>query len=143
MIFQGNNSRLVSQRCAMKVVIVDDSVLVQERLTIMFAGLNGVEVVGTAQDAPEGTSVIRELNPDVVILDIKMPVGSGIDVLRDIKESNPLIKVVILTNYPYEQYRRKCMDLGAEYFFDKSSEFERIPEILEQLRKENSREDGQ
>ena len=127
----------------MKVVIVDDSVLVQERLTIMFAGLNGVEVVGTAQDAPEGTSVIRELNPDVVILDIKMPVGSGIDVLRDIKDSNPLIKVVILTNYPYEQYRRKCMDLGAEYFFDKSSEFERIPEILEQFRKKNSQEDGQ
>lgn len=127
----------------MKVVIVDDSVLVQERLTIMFAGLKGVEVVGTAQDAPEGTSVIRELNPDVVILDIKMPVGSGIDVLRDIKERNPLIKVVILTNYPYEQYRRKCMDLGAEYFFDKSSEFERIPEILEQFRKKNSREDGQ
>lgn len=143
MIFQGCDSRLVSQRCAMKVVIVDDSVLVQERLTIMFAGLKGVEVVGTAQDAPEGTSVIRELNPDVVILDIKMPVGSGIDVLRDIKDSNPLIKVVILTNYPYEQYRRKCMDLGAEYFFDKSSEFERIPEILEQFRKENSREDGQ
>jgi len=127
----------------MKVVIVDDSVLVQERLTIMFAGLHGVEVVGTAQDALEGTSVIRELNPDVVILDIKMPVGSGIDVLRNIKESNPLIKVVILTNYPYEQYRRKCMDLGAEYFFDKSSEFERIPEVLEQFRKENSREDGQ
>ncbi len=122
----------------MKVVVVDDSDLVRERLTSMLSGLEDVEVVGEAEDALEGTSVVREFNPDAVILDIKMPVGNGMDVLRNIKKSNPWIKVIILTNYPYDQYRKKCMELGAEYFFDKSTEFKRVPEVIDQFRKENS-----
>jgi len=68
-----------------------------------------------------------------VILDIRMPGGSGIDVLEDIKKINAAPIVIILTNYPYPQYRKKCMAAGADYFFDKSSEFEKVTEVLKKL----------
>lgn len=117
----------------MKIIIVDDSPLVRERLISTCADLEGVQVVGEAENVLEAVRAIKRLHPDLVVLDIKMPLGSGIDVLRYIKKSDSSCKVIVLTNYPYPQYRDKCRALGAEYFFDKSTEFEKVPEVLEQL----------
>jgi DNA-binding NarL/FixJ family response regulator len=66
-----------------------------------------------------------------MIIDIKMPKGTGIDVLKSVKSQNPQTVVIILTNYPYPQYLEKCMEEGADYFFDKSTEFSRITDIIE------------
>jgi DNA-binding NarL/FixJ family response regulator len=121
----------------MKVFIADDSAAVGERLITMLSELPQVEIIGHAQDAREAIESIRQLNPDVVILDIRMPGGSGIDVLRDIKSNKPAPVVIMLTNYPYPQYRKKCMALGAEFFFDKSTEFEEVMEVLGQLIKDS------
>ena len=116
----------------MKVFIADDSVQIRERLIEMLSELPEIEIIGVAGDAPEAIRDIWKLNPDMVILDIRMPGGSGIEVLKEIKEkSHPV--VVMLTNYPYPQYRKKCMDLGADYFFDKSTEFEKVTEVLKRL----------
>jgi len=117
----------------MKVFIADDSEVVCERLTIMLSELPGIEITGQAKDVGESIESIRRLHPDVVILDIRMPGGSGIDVLEDIKKTNDAPVVIVLTNYPYPQYRKKCMALGAEYFFDKATEFEKVTEVLETL----------
>ena len=114
----------------MKVFIADDSEVVCERLKTMLSDLPDTEVVGQAKDVPGSIESIRTLHPDVVILDIRMPGGSGIDVLEETKKINTAPVVIVLTNYPYPQYRKKCMDLGAEYFFDKSTEFEKVPEVL-------------
>lgn len=117
----------------MKVFIVDDSPVFRERLIDMLSELKGLEIIGQAESPKEAIEGIRKLNPNVVILDIRMPGGNGIDVLKNIKKGNPAIKVIMLTNYPYPQYRKKCMDAGADFFFDKSTEFERIPEVFKQL----------
>jgi DNA-binding NarL/FixJ family response regulator len=117
----------------MKVFIADDSEVVCERLTIMLSELPGIEITGQAKDVGESIESIRRLHPDVVILDIRMPGGSGIDVLEDIKKTSAAPVVIVLTNYPYPQYRKKCMALGAEYFFDKATEFEKVTEVLETL----------
>ena len=69
-----------------------------------------------------------------------MPGGSGIDVLREIKQNNQTPLVIVLTNYPYPQYRRKCMDAGADFFFDKSTEFDKVTEVLKQLKQNQSRQ---
>jgi len=119
----------------MKVFIADDSTVLRERLVEMLSDLPGIEIIGHAQDVPEAITAIKKLNPDVVILDIRMPGGSGIDVLQDIKKDKQAPLIIILTNYPYPQYRKKCLGLGADYFFDKSTEFERVPEIVKQLTK--------
>ncbi len=117
----------------MKVFIADDSKIFRERLKEMLSELTKVEIIGEAEGALETTKRIRKLNPDVVILDIRMPDGSGIDVLKHIKKNNHAPAVIILTNYPYPQYRKKCMELGADYFFKKSDEIEEVLEALKQL----------
>lgn len=117
----------------MKVFIADDSKIFRERLKEMLTELTEVEIIGEAENILETKKRIRKLNPDVVILDIRMPDGSGIDVLKHIKKNNQAPAVIMLTNYSYPQYRKKCMELGADYFFKKSTEFEKVIEVIEQL----------
>jgi len=59
--------------------------------------------------------------------------GRGINVLRAIKSSSPDIRIIILSNFPYPQYRKKCLEAGADFFLDKSLDFSKMPEILRDL----------
>ncbi len=122
----------------MKVFIVDDSTLVRERIITMISEHPGIEIIGQAKHAQEGINSIIKLKPDVVILDIRMPGGNGIEVLKNIKKNNSAPTIIILTNYPYPQYRKKCIEAGADYFFDKSTEFNKIIEVIKKLIKESN-----
>jgi len=106
---------------------------VRERLVSLLSEVDGVDVVGSADNAEEGIAGISITEPDVAILDIRMPSGSGISVLEEIKKREDSPTVIMLTNYPYPQYRKKCMDAGADYFFDKSSEFYKVTEVLSRM----------
>lgn len=114
----------------MKVVIADDSRAVVERLSDLLSDVPGVELVGRAGDAAGALSCIRQRNPDLVILDLQMPGGNGLDILRAIRPERPSLYVLVCTNYPYPQYKKECLAAGANYFLDKSAEFEKIPIIL-------------
>ena len=114
------------------VFIADDSDIVREHLVTMLDELPRIVIVGQAENVTEAINGILELQPDVVILDIRMPGGSGIDVLQTIKQYEPAPVVIILTNYPYPGYRQKCLQAGADFFLDKSTEFDQIPELFEQ-----------
>ena len=116
------------------VFIADDSLIVREHLVTMIEELAGIEVVGQAENVAEAISAIRNLQPDAVILDILMPGGSGIKVLQNIKQDGAGPMVIILTNYPYPVFRQKCMQAGADFFLDKSTEFNQIPELFERLK---------
>lgn len=122
----------------MKVFIVDDSALVRERIIAMISEHQGIEITGQAENALEGINSIRKLKPDVVILDIRMPGGNGIELLKNIKKNSSGPTIIILTNYPYPQYRKKCMEAGADYFFDKSTEFNKIIEVIKKLIQESN-----
>ena len=117
------------------VFIADDSDIVREHLVTMLDELTEVEIVGQAETVADSISAIGKLQPDVVILDIRMPDGSGIDVLQTIKQDEPAPVVIVLTNYPYPAYRRKCLRAGADFFLDKSTEFDQIPELFEQFKR--------
>jgi DNA-binding NarL/FixJ family response regulator len=118
-----------------KVFIADDSLIVREHLVAMLDELAGIETVGQAENVAEAISGIRILQPDVVILDIRMPGGNGIDVLQNIKQDEVAPMVIILTNYPYPGYRQKCLQAGADFFLDKSTEFDQIPELFERFKR--------
>ncbi|MEI8174309.1 MAG: response regulator transcription factor [Deltaproteobacteria bacterium] len=120
----------------MKVLIVDDSKIVCNGLRQMLNNIADVVVVGEAHNADEAVTAITGLKPDVVILDIRLPGKSGIEVLKDIRDKKLPIRVIMLTNYPYPQYRKKCEELGADYFFDKVTEIEEIPKVIEELAKD-------
>jgi len=117
----------------LKVFIADDSAFIRERLPDMLSGLSAVEVIGQAEDGIEAVNSVRALNPDVVILDIRMPGKSGIEVLKELKQDKPNLIVIMLTNYPYPQYKKKCLGLGADFFFDKSTDFDKLFDVLERL----------
>ncbi|MEE9448972.1 MAG: response regulator transcription factor [Ignavibacteriaceae bacterium] len=114
----------------MRVVVVDDAIVVRERLIKMFSEIPSLAIVGEAGNSFEALNIIKEKHPDVVVLDIKMPGDSGIEVLRRIKKKNSSIIVIVLTNYPLSQYRAKCFEYGADYFFDKSEEYSKVTEVL-------------
>jgi len=121
------------RRRALRVLIADDSVSLCDRLVGMFAELENVEIVGLAHDVVSANAAIDKLAPDVAILDIQMPGGSGIDVLRTLKQSHSSTIAIMLTNHPYPQYRQKCLELGADYFFSKSTDAQRLLEVIGQL----------
>jgi DNA-binding NarL/FixJ family response regulator len=122
----------------MKVFIADDSRDIRNRIITMLSDLKSIDMIGQAENVEDAISSIREINPDVVILDIRMPGGSGIDVLENIDKKNSLPVIIMLTNYPYPQYRKKCMDAGADFFFDKSGEFEKVIDVLSSISGERS-----
>jgi DNA-binding NarL/FixJ family response regulator len=117
----------------LKVFISDDSATVRERLVTMALDLPEIAVVGQAQDAPGSLGAIRQTRPDVVILDIRIPGGNGIEVLREVKKMSPAPSVIMFTNYAHAQYRKKCEEAGADFFLDKSTEFDKLPQTLEHL----------
>ena len=116
-----------------RVYVVDDSDFVRERLIEMLSELEEVEIVGGTGDPRVALTTIRQIAPDAVILDIRLPGRSGVEVLRDLKKEEPSPVVIILTNYPYPQYRKECSEAGADYFLNKSSEFNKIAEVLRSL----------
>lgn len=120
--------------CAVvRFVIVDDSAVIRRRLVSMLCDIDGAQLVGEAVDALDGATMIRELNPDLAILDIRMSDRSGISLLEDIKNDPNRPTIIILTNYPYAAYRKRCMELGANHFFDKSTEFTKVEEVVREL----------
>jgi DNA-binding NarL/FixJ family response regulator len=115
----------------MKVFIADDSSEIRKRIIAMLSDLvERIEMIGEAENVQDAINSIHEFDPDVVILDIRMPGGSGIDVLKQIKKKNEVPVIIILTNYPHSQYRKKCMEAGADFFFNKSRDFEEIVKVV-------------
>jgi DNA-binding NarL/FixJ family response regulator len=113
-----------------KILIVDDSAVVRGRLVQLLAGLQKMEIVGEAEDAERGRELTRKLKPDVIILDVQMRNGGGIALLQNIKQMDPTSHVIVLTNEAYPEIRNRCLDAGADYFFDKSTEYHEMVAVL-------------
>jgi DNA-binding NarL/FixJ family response regulator len=126
----------------MKVLIVENSPSLRERMERIFSGLRGVRVVGCAATAAEAAEKIRETEPDVITLDIRLDEGTGYDVLEEVKLLIQRPKVIVFTNYPDPRYRAKYLQAGADYFFDKSTELDSVLGVLNTLRGEKSSPDA-
>ena len=113
-----------------RVLIVDDSAKLREGLTSLCELQSELEVVGTAADGVEALEAIRNLKPDVVSLDIRMPRMSGIEVLKAIQRDHLSCTPIVLCGMADEIFRRKCIALGARYVFDKGTELEKFLQVL-------------
>ena len=123
----------------MKIVIADDSEMLRTRIKESLKDIKEVEIVGEAKNGIEAVKIIEEKNPDLVLLDIRMPELNGFGVLKKMKEKGIKSKVCIFTNYPYSQYKEKCNEEGADYFFDKNQDFQEIKDLIIQLVKKQER----
>ena len=117
----------------MKVVIADDSALLRDRIKILLNSSKHISMVYEAETGPEALQLIKDEKPDLAILDIRMPELNGIEVLKKIRELKMKTNICILTNYPYPQYKKKCLEAGADYFLSKTEEFEDIKIVITEL----------
>ena len=113
-----------------RVLIVDDSKQVRERLISLLSDYPEIRIVAQAGNGEEAMDALFDQKPDTVILDIRLPGRSGIQLLREIKAAHPEITVIMLTNYDFEPYRKQCLQFGADYFFNKTLEFEKVVNVL-------------
>jgi len=114
----------------LKVLIVEDSPVVSARVKSMLSELQEINLVGEAMNSKEALIITDIMLPDVVLLDISIPGKSGMHVLKEIKKNYLYTKVIMLTTYTESYYRNVCRELGADYFFDKATEFDKVPEAL-------------
>jgi CheY-like chemotaxis protein len=95
----------MSQR---NVLIVDDSQVLREKLTEMLSDVPGLVVVGQAEGVADAQRAIDDLEPGLVILDLQLRDGNGLEVLRETRRNHPTMKFVVFTNQPELQYRQRC-----------------------------------
>jgi len=124
----------------MKILIVDDSYLLCERVRDALLQIDGIEISGIANNGIDALQMIKCKNPDFVIMDIRMPRKNGIEVLQQMKEMGNKSKVCIFTNFPYKQYKQKCMEAGSSFFYSKNEDFNAmIDMLLKQTKKQKTK----
>jgi DNA-binding NarL/FixJ family response regulator len=112
-------------------LVVDDSVTIISRMKQILSEIDCVHTITTAYNTVEAEKVVQENNLHIILLDINMPGKNGVEYLKELKQKVPHIKVMMVTNQSIDYYRPICLGLGADYFIDKSNEFEKIPDIIE------------
>jgi len=108
------------------VLIADDLPSIRQALSTMFALIGGLEVVGEAADGEEAVRLTKRLRPNVVVMDLEMPVLSGLEAARRIKESCPDCRVVVLTIHEGEEERRMACLAGVDAFIIKGAPVEEL-----------------
>lgn len=118
----------------LRVLLVEDSPLIRERLAESIAEPGRIEIVGQADSEQAAIGMLSASPWDAMVLDLQLRHGTGLGVLRALISRRPAnVKVIVLTNYAFPQYRAKSMALGADYFFDKAREYHRVREVLDDL----------
>ena len=117
----------------MRVLIADDSAFIRDRLQEMLIPFGQVEIVGSYTNGTDALEALQSLNPDLAIMDIKMPGMNGLEVLKEIRTKNKTMQFIILTFHATDFHRRTAMESGADYFFSKVDEFEKIGGVVNEI----------
>jgi DNA-binding NarL/FixJ family response regulator len=113
-----------------RVVLADDQTLVREGLTLMLGLVDGVEVVGVAQDGEQAVALVLATSPDVALLDLRMPRVDGIEATRRIREHAPQVEVVVLTTYADDESVVAALRAGARGYLTKDASSDEIERAI-------------
>lgn len=122
----------------MKVIIVDDDGLIRDSLKLLLDLEEDMEVIGTAKNGMEAFELCKANKPDIVLMDIRMPVMDGVLGTKLIKENYQDIKVVLLTTFKDDEYIREAVMNGAEGYILKNQSSDSIIESLRAVFKGNA-----
>lgn len=118
---------------AVKILIVDDSIAFRDRLRRHLAEAAPFEVAGEASSGKDALALIETVEPDIILLDLEMPGGSGLAVLRRLRDLGSAIPVIIMTNHASYRVRERCVALGAHAVIDKLEISSRLLSVLAEL----------
>lgn len=113
-----------------KVLIADDQELIRESLRIVLDSKEEISVVGTAQNGQEVMQKIREIKPDVILMDIRMPKMDGVQCTKIIKENEPEIKIIILTTFDDDEYVYNALRYGASGYMLKGVSMDELENAI-------------
>jgi DNA-binding NarL/FixJ family response regulator len=117
----------------LRILLADDSDLILQRLHERISTCKGVETIGSFTNGTETLEALRILKPDLAIVDIKMPGLSGLQVLKEIRKEDKALKFIILTLYTSDNYRQLAIQNGADFFFSKVDDFDKIPQVIKEM----------
>ena len=117
-----------------KIIIVEDEEIIRNGLAISFDWMDyGCNIVGLAKDGKEGLDMILELNPDIVISDIKMPKMTGIEMIQNAKKQGKDFFSIILTSYAEFGYAKSAIEFGASGYLLKPVDEDELVELLKSI----------
>ena len=109
-----------------KVLVVDDHALVRMGIRRLLDELPDIEIVGEAESGELALTVVKEMQPDVILLDMKMPGMDGWEVTRRLKKTNPEIKIIVLTSVNSDPFPGRLLQLGAMGYLTKESSMDEM-----------------
>jgi DNA-binding NarL/FixJ family response regulator len=118
-----------SSNVSLKVFLAEDSAAIRDRLHGLFVRAR-MSVVGEAGTPDGAIDQILALHPDVVVLDVQLEGGSGLEVLKAVRSADPKVAFVVFSNNATSVYRKRYLKEGASRFLDKSTEFDQLPQAV-------------
>jgi DNA-binding NarL/FixJ family response regulator len=123
---------MLQRHAPVRVFLADDSVLIRERVSEMLAN-HAMTIVGEAQTPQSSIDGILAAHPDVVVLDVQLEGGTGLQVLRAVRQAAPDIAFVVFSNNAGPAFRKRYLREGATRFLDKSSEFDQLALAIQRV----------
>lgn len=116
-----------------RIVLVDDTVDVREMLSLMLGTVSGFEVVGEADDGAEAVRVAIQLKPDLIVLDLSMPVMDGFEALPHLRAGCPGAKIIIFSGFAASDLEKQARAGGADAYVTKGARRQQIVEAIEKV----------
>jgi DNA-binding NarL/FixJ family response regulator len=118
-------------------LIVEDSPRIRALLEESLGEIDNIAIAGRAETESDALALMQAGGWDLVLLDLQLKQGNGLSVLKTLRDGMRKVrgKVAVFTSYAFPQYRKRAFELGADYFFDKAREFQRMLEVVAQLAK--------
>ena len=120
------------------VLIVEDHTIVRQELRALLSREHDIEVIGEADNGRDGVDLAKELRPDIVLMDIAMPLLNGLEATRQITEDVPAVKVVILSSYSDEQLLLHALGAGASGYIIKQTTVEDVIRAIREVHAGNA-----
>lgn len=120
---------MATARPPVRIVLVEDSAALRDLLAEMLADAGGVEIVGSADSEPAAIDLLRQLHPDLAIIDLELRDGTGLKVLAALQGMQACAdtpQAVVFSNHTHPIVRERCRRLGAQAFFDKSFQLDEL-----------------
>ena len=116
-----------------RILLVDDHPVVRQGLKTLLEGRSGWEVIGEASDGAEAVAKAKDLNPDVMVLDVTMPVMNGLEACRLLRKQTPQLEILFVTQHDSPQMMREALDAGARGYVVKSNAARDLLEAVESV----------